>query len=60
MKATLEKVLTDKMYERANMLAQKFVDGVEEVIKENGLPWHINILGCRAGKYVGARLINPS
>jgi len=47
-RATLEHVLTDKTFDRAFQLAQRFVDGVEKVIKEHNLPWHINLLGCRA------------
>lgn len=55
MRASLEHVLTEKTYDRACKLAQRFVDGVEKVIKENNLPWHINILGCRAGKELTIR-----
>ncbi len=48
MRATLRHVLTDRFYERAIPLAERFVEGVQGVIETKGLPWHVTRLGCRA------------
>ncbi|MFL5766712.1 MAG: aspartate aminotransferase family protein [Actinomycetota bacterium] len=48
MRATLEHVLTEKAYGRMIPLAERFTAGVESVIEERHLPWHITRLGCRA------------
>ncbi len=48
MRATLEHVLTDAAYARTIPLAGRFAEGVESVIAEHGLPWHVAQLGCRA------------
>ncbi len=48
MRATLERVLTGEAYARTVPLARRFVEGVEGVIAEHGLPWHVTQLGCRA------------
>jgi glutamate-1-semialdehyde 2,1-aminomutase len=48
MRATLENVLTEKAYGRMIPLAERFTAGVERVIDERQLPWHITRLGCRA------------
>jgi glutamate-1-semialdehyde 2,1-aminomutase len=48
MRATLENVLTEKAYGRMIPLAERFTAGVESVIEERQLPWHITRLGCRA------------
>jgi glutamate-1-semialdehyde 2,1-aminomutase len=48
MRATLEKVLTKEAYARTIPLAERFVAGVEAVIAEHRLPWHVTRLGCRA------------
>lgn len=48
MRATLEHVLNDAAYERTIPLASRFTSGVEKVIAENGLPWIVKQLGCRA------------
>jgi len=48
MRATLEHVLTDKAFEHTIALGQRFAEGVDGVIKEKGLPWHVTRLGCRA------------
>jgi len=48
MRATLENVLTPEAYEVTIPLAERFVAGVEEVIKEFELPWNVTRLGCRA------------
>jgi glutamate-1-semialdehyde 2,1-aminomutase len=41
-------VLTPAFYARAIPLAEAFSAGVESVIAENGLPWIVKRLGCRA------------
>ena len=48
MKATLQSVLTEEAYGRTIPLARRFALGVESVIGEFGLPWHVAQLGCRA------------
>ena len=48
MRATLENVLSEKAYGRMIPLAERFTAGVESVIEERQLPWHITRLGCRA------------
>ncbi|HZF33437.1 MAG TPA: aspartate aminotransferase family protein [Candidatus Angelobacter sp.] len=48
MRATLDKVLTDRAFEHTIALGQRFAEGVDGVIKEKGLPWHVTRLGCRA------------
>lgn len=48
MKATLEYVLTDAAYEVTIPLADRFTAGVQAVIDEHQLPWHVTQLGCRA------------
>lgn len=48
MRATLEHVLTREAYARTIPLAERFQAGVEEVIREFGLPWIVKRLGCRA------------
>jgi glutamate-1-semialdehyde 2,1-aminomutase len=47
-RATLEHVLTPELYERTVPLAARFVQGVQEVIVANGLPWNVTRLGNRA------------
>ncbi len=47
MKATLEHVLTKSAYKKAIELTIRFTHGVESVIREMGLPWIVNRLGCR-------------
>jgi len=48
MRATLEHVLTDQAFEHTIALGKRFAEGVDGVIKERGLPWHVTRLGCRA------------
>ncbi len=48
MRATLEQVLTEETYDHTIPLAGRFVDGVQSVIDEFALPWHVAQLGCRA------------
>ena len=48
MRATLEHVLTEEAYEKTIPLAKRFTDGVQGVIRQHGLPWTIQQLGCRA------------
>jgi glutamate-1-semialdehyde 2,1-aminomutase len=48
MRATLEKVLTQEAFDRMIPLATRFTEGVEAVIREFELPWHVTQLGCRA------------
>jgi glutamate-1-semialdehyde 2,1-aminomutase len=47
-RATLEKVLTAQAFEHTIALGQRFAEGVDGVIKETELPWHVTRLGCRA------------
>ena len=48
MRVTLEKVLTPENFERMIPLAERFEQGVEEVIEQYDLPWIVKRLGCRA------------
>lgn len=48
MRATLGQVLTQAAYDHTIPLAERFTAGVEGVIGEFGLPWHVARLGCRA------------
>jgi len=48
MRVTLEKVLTAEAFERMIPLAERFEQGVNEVIAANDLPWIVKRLGCRA------------
>jgi glutamate-1-semialdehyde 2,1-aminomutase len=47
-RATLSEVLTDDAWESTIPLAERFANGVETVVAEAGLPWHVTRLGCRA------------
>jgi glutamate-1-semialdehyde 2,1-aminomutase len=47
-RATLDKVITAEAYARTVPLAVRFTEGVERVIREYRLPWHVVRLGCRA------------
>ncbi len=48
MRATLEHVLTEEAYARMIPLGERFAGGVQGVIEEHDLPWHVTRLGCRA------------
>jgi len=48
MRATLEHVLTEEAFARTVPLARRWAEGVQSVIAEFGLPWHVTQLGCRA------------
>jgi glutamate-1-semialdehyde aminotransferase len=47
-RATLEHVLTKAAFDRMIRLAERFTDGVNEVIQRHGAPWSVTRLGCRA------------
>jgi glutamate-1-semialdehyde 2,1-aminomutase len=48
MRATLSKVLTKEAFERMIPTAERWTKGVEKVITEFKVPWHVTRLGCRA------------
>ncbi len=48
MRATLDHVLNEAAFAKTIPLAERFEAGVNTVIAEFGLPWHVNRLGCRA------------
>jgi len=48
MRATLSKVLTKEAFDRMIPTAERWTAGVEKVISDFGLPWHVTRLGCRA------------
>jgi glutamate-1-semialdehyde 2,1-aminomutase len=48
MRATLTEVLSVGAFARMIPLAERFVAGVEDVIRRHQLPWHVTRLGCRA------------
>jgi glutamate-1-semialdehyde 2,1-aminomutase len=47
-RATLSEVLTQSAYDYTIPLATYFTQGVQAVIDEFALPWHVTQLGCRA------------
>jgi glutamate-1-semialdehyde 2,1-aminomutase len=47
-RATLGEVLTDEAFERMIPLAERWAEGVADVIADRGLPWTVQRLGCRA------------
>jgi glutamate-1-semialdehyde aminotransferase len=47
-RATLEQVLTDSAFARMIRLAERWTDGVREVIGAHQVPWTVTRLGCRA------------
>jgi glutamate-1-semialdehyde 2,1-aminomutase len=48
MSITLQRVLTADNFEHMIALAQRWQQGVEEVVERLGLPWHVTRLGARA------------
>jgi len=54
MRATLQKVLTKEAFDRMIPMAERWTAGVEKVIADFGVPWHVTRLGCRA-EYLFAR-----
>jgi glutamate-1-semialdehyde 2,1-aminomutase len=48
MRATLTKVLTKEAFDRMIPMAERWTAGVEKVIADFGIPWHVTRLGCRA------------
>ncbi|MGD9962995.1 MAG: aspartate aminotransferase family protein [Thermoplasmata archaeon] len=47
MRATLEKVITRGAFKRMMPLAERFEEGVQDVIDSRGVPWHVARLGVR-------------
>ncbi len=47
MKATLQKVYTQKNFDKMMPLAIRFCRGIEDTIKAEGLPWQVTRLGIR-------------
>ena len=47
-RATLTQVLTDDAFARMERLAQRWTDGVQRVLDQARVPWHVTRLGCRA------------
>ncbi|GAB3597690.1 aspartate aminotransferase family protein [Angustibacter peucedani] len=45
---TLTEVLTDVAFEQMEALAVRWTAGVQGVLDETGLPWHVTRIGCRA------------
>jgi glutamate-1-semialdehyde 2,1-aminomutase len=48
MRATLESVLTPGVFAETDALCARWAGGVDGVIRERRLPWHVTRLGCRA------------
>jgi glutamate-1-semialdehyde 2,1-aminomutase len=48
MRATLTKVLTKEAFDRMITMAERWTAGVQKVIQDFRLPWHVTRLGCRA------------
>lgn len=47
MRATLEKVITQKAFDRMMPLAVRFEKGIDDVIREYEVPWNVTRLGVR-------------
>jgi len=47
MRATLSEVLTEEAFEHMIALGERFEAGVQQVIDDNALPWHVVRIGCR-------------
>ena len=47
-RATLSSCLRQEEFDVAIPLAERFTEGVANVIADHGLPWHVQRLGCRA------------
>lgn len=47
MRATLERVITKKAFDKMMPLAERFEKGVDGVIRDRGVPWHVARLGVR-------------
>jgi len=55
MRATLQKVITKKAYDRMVPLAERFNEAVERIIQQTGVPWHTVRLGTRVEYRFGAK-----
>jgi glutamate-1-semialdehyde 2,1-aminomutase len=53
-RGTLLNVLTDEAFAHMTKLAERFESGVESLIDEYALPWHVTRLGCRVEYLFGA------
>ena len=53
-RATLESALTEAAYAETGARTRRWVEGVEAVIRETRLPWHVVRLGCRAEYWFSA------
>jgi glutamate-1-semialdehyde 2,1-aminomutase len=47
MRATLEKVITQRNFDKMLPLARRFEQGIQKVIDDTGVPWHVVRLGVR-------------
>ena len=47
MRATLDKVITEANFRRMLPLAERFEKGINDVIRDTGVPWHVVRLGVR-------------
>lgn len=47
MRATLEQVITKQAFKKMMPLAERFEKGVQDVIEDSGIPWHVARLGVR-------------
>jgi glutamate-1-semialdehyde 2,1-aminomutase len=47
-RATLTEVLTDDVFARMDALAERWTAGVQQVLDEAQVPWHVTRIGCRA------------
>jgi len=47
LRACLERVMTPAAYERMIALAERLEDGLESLIEQEGLPWHVQRVGAR-------------
>lgn len=52
-RAALTEVLVPSAYAHAAALGQELADGIEQAIKDSGLPWTVIRLGPRSGQWYG-------
>src|SRR5262245_6752920 len=52
MRATLEHVLTEEVFERMIALGERWADGVKGAMHDHGLPGEVQRIGCRARIWV--------
>jgi glutamate-1-semialdehyde 2,1-aminomutase len=55
MRATLAEVLTPEAYRRMDAVGTRLADGIDELIRRRGLPWHVQRIGGRVEYHFSAQ-----